>query len=434
MRVVLNMGKVMDWLKNNWLVAGITVLSVVVLLELIGILRLFGLDKQALSILLGGCIGSVITLDIAKKKQKTYSRQVQVQAEQSFNDGLRRGIEFLENKDVSVRSTGVSILINLAKNATEEQKSIVGNAIDEFFREKLRIKRDHNGKCLTEKVGQDVQNILDFIIATSLDEREKLFPNRLVNDVLDFRDLNFSHLHFTSRTLKNIDFSNSHFHEAKFENDEIIKVCFYGATIEFSDFGMDHGYYLAHMSLDFPSLPPKVIICDCEFSNTSMEHTIFCNMSIKHTEFSDIHIREVTFDEVEFLGGRFYCRYHIKLSANSKLPYFVGTCFASAKFTFGNGFKPDDFFKSCYYNVDELPSADIKNIGASQGAKSVDEMLVFVKSGQPAEEQVAVEIVEWKIAQAKKTGSDTTELESELKVAKKDLQVARKRQNKAKTP
>ena len=421
------MGKAMDWLKNNWLVAGIAVLSVVVLLELIGYIRLFGLDKQALSVLLAGCIGGVISLDIAKKKQKTYSRQVQVQAEQSFNDGLRRGIDLLENKDVSMRSTGVGVLINLANTATEEQKPIVGNAIDEFFRKKLRIKLDHNGKCVTKKVGQDVQNILDFIIATSLDEREKLFPNRLVNGILDFRKLDFNHLHFTSRTLQNIDFSNSHFCEVKFKNNEIINVCFYGATIKFSEFGMDHGDYLAHMIFDPSSLPPKVIICDCEFSNTFMEHTIFCNMSIEHTEFSDITIREVTFDEVEFFGGRFYCRHHITLSENSKLPYFVGTCFASAKFTFSNGLKADDFFKSCYYNVVELNPADGKKIGSTQGAEIIDEMLVFTKSGQPAEEQIAVEVAEWKLAQAGKSGKETAKLEKELAQAKRKLQRAQER-------
>ena len=106
------------------------------------------------------------------------------------------------------------------------------------------------------------------------------------------------------------------------------------------------------------------------------------------------HESKLIFRSIDFSHLNFMCK---KLKGIS----FVDSCFFGTKFY-----------------IHKIENVDFTN----------------AKSKQPMEQQVAVEIVEWKIAQAKKTGVDTTELESELKVAKKDLQTARKRQNKTKTP
>ena len=430
------MRKVIKWIKNHWVVASIIFVFLVVagwiFAELMGWSDIID-SKGATSegdllrnlILCIGAIGGVYGLHLATERQKTFSYQ-------GFNDRLGRGVESLANDNVVIRSAGIRVLIDVFDSANETQRSIVANIIYDFFCDKAAIKFDedrHHIPIPDTESRLDVQNALDFLVNLSLGEREKLLQSRLTRGRLDFNVIDFSYLSFTNKVLEKINFSESHFTETKFKSEKIINSGFYNSTFELSDFGMDYGEYMILADSSTHDLPEKNVINNCDFSRVNIISTHFCNMSIENTEFSasNIGYNEVNFFGVEFIGGVFYCIHDIRISSNSDLPYFVGTRFASANFTFDNRLKPDYFFKSCYYNVDQLPLADSKNIGTSKGTKIIDGMLVFVKSGQPAGEQVAVEIVEWKIAQAKKTGADTTELESELAVAKKELRDAQKR-------
>ena len=92
--------------KNNWLVAGIAVLSataltifVVIIMSWCGAVSLEGKTSvgdllRTLILCIGG-IGTAIGLDIAIKRQDKFLKQVQVQIDQGFNDRLGRGVEKL---------------------------------------------------------------------------------------------------------------------------------------------------------------------------------------------------------------------------------------------------------------------------------------------------------------------------------------------------
>ena len=188
-----------------------------------------GLDDKSVRNLIFsiGGVGAAIGLWFARERLNLFAAQVQGEIDQRFNDRLGRGAELLAKDNVSMRISGLSVLIDLARNATEDQKPVVGDVIDEFFRNKLRIRHDDNGKRippLKEEVGQDVQNALGFLINLSLDERRRLFPSRLVGDKLDFSHLDFSHLSFTSQTLENIDFSDSTFDQTIFKHRARLKM------------------------------------------------------------------------------------------------------------------------------------------------------------------------------------------------------------------
>ena len=375
-------------------------------------------------------IGGAIGFLIASERQKTFSDQVQAHVDQSFNERLGRGVELLAKDDAPIRNAGIRVLVDLANNASDAQKPIAANIIYDFFCDKTSIRIDDREEyidTIQNENHQDVQNALDFLAGLSLDEQGKLFPNRLVDGRLNFCNLTFAHLNFTDSVLKNIDFSGSYFYMSAFRNDEIINVSFCDAKFRTSFFGMDHEHYFALKGSGYYSLPLNNIIYDCDFTFARIENTVFCNMSIESTEFSDIECDASTFLNVEFLRGRFYCRHDISILSEDDLPCFVGTKFVGANFTFGNGYEAGDFIKSCYYIMGDGQLTEGMPIHVIRRAEIIDEMLVFTKSGQPAEEQVAVEVAEWKLEQAGKSGKETTKLEKELAQAKRKLQRAQER-------
>lgn len=376
-------------------------------------------------------IAGAIGFLIASERQKTFSDQVQAHVDQSFNERLGRGVELLAKDDAPIRNAGIRVLVDLANNASDAQKPIAANIIYDFFCDKTSIRIDDKEEyidTIQNENHQDVQNALDFLAGLSPDEQEKLFPNRLVDGRLNFRNMTFAHLYFTGSVLKNIDFSSSNFYMSAFRNDEIINVSFYDAKFRTSFFGMDHNDYNAQKNLDASNLPQKNIIYDCDFTFARIENsTVFCNTSIESTKFSDIECDASDFLNVEFLRGMFDCRHDISILSGNDLPCFVGTKFVGANFTFGNGYEAGDFIKSCYYIMGEGELTEGMPIHVIRRAEIIDGTLVFTKSGQPAEEQIAVEVAEWKLAQAGKSGKETAKLEKELAQAKRKLQRAQER-------
>ena len=379
-----------------------------------------------------GGVGAAVGLRIATQRQKTFSEQVQVQVDQGFNERLGRGVELLAKDNVVMCTAGVSILVNLFNNANEAQKPIVASIIYDFLYNKLYTKHGDDSASYAESL-QDVINALYFLIDLPVNEREILLPNRLSDGKLNFSFLDFIFTDFTNKTLEGINFSHATMVNVDFSGATIKDVNFFGTTIEYVDFSgakienSEFGREYQILPADiFSNSTPKNKIFNCDFSDAKIRDTTFCNVSIEHTEFSDIEIHNVAFGDVEFLGGRFYCRHDTSISSENDLPCFVGTLFASANFTFSNGFKPDDFFKSCYYVAGELRPANSPHFNTSQSTEFRGGMLVFVESGQPAEEQVAVEVIEWQIEQAKKFGEDVALLENELADAKTALQQAKK--------
>ena len=72
------------------------------------------------------------------------SEQLRVQAYQSFNDRLERGVELLADENVVMRCAGIRVLVDLIDSSTEAQKTIVGSIIYDFFRYKATDKSSNN--------------------------------------------------------------------------------------------------------------------------------------------------------------------------------------------------------------------------------------------------------------------------------------------------
>ena len=51
-----------------------------------------------------------VCMYLSTKRQKTFSEQVKVQVDQSFNDRLGRGVELLANDDAIMQSAGFEVL------------------------------------------------------------------------------------------------------------------------------------------------------------------------------------------------------------------------------------------------------------------------------------------------------------------------------------
>lgn len=424
-------------LRDYWLVGFIVMLSLMVA-EIFGALtgwwgvtnfeeRIGAGDLLRSLILCIGGIGGAYGLHLATKRQKTFSEQVQVQVNQDFNDRLGRGVELLANKDVSMRSAGISVLEDLANNASEAQKSIVANIIYDFFCDKMAIKSgDDYNKAHSVEDRQDLQNALDFLVGLPSYEREKSLQKRIINGRLDLRKLKFIHLHFTNKLLENIDFSQSYFYESEFKNDTIMNVSFYDAKIRSSIFGMEHIAY--SLTSIVPNIPPKKIILGCDFGNTEFSNTDFYNMNIESTNFSHIQFFEGDFHDVEFLGGLFCFKSNMGISSDLDLPCFIGTDLADSDFNFSYDLDPNKFFKFCYAPIDEQGNI-LDFIGESRAYEFVDFMrIVFVESdklwsGQPVEEWVTVEKAQWKLEQIKSLPS-WMDNKKDVDKAKYELEIA----------
>ena len=378
-------------------------------------------------ILGSGAIAGLYALRLAIDRQEKFSNQVdvqtaqmQVQADQTFNDRLGRGVELLaDEKNVVMRSAGVSILVDLANNANEAQKPIVASIIYDFFRNRLAMRSDND--FISNH--QDTQNALDFLINLPLNEREKLLPNRLVGDKLDFSYLDFSFFNFIGETLENINFTKAKMNNTNFSYATIKNVDFSHARIEGeanfsytkienSIFGMECEGYAVQKVVG--SIPPKDTIHNCDFSYAEMKNTTFCNMNIESTNFSYISLLGGGFRDVEFWRGDFCFKnpeQPMGISSDSDLPHFIGTDLGDSEFQFANVLDSNKFFEFCYAPMDEERGGITTFIDESRAYNTIDlRIKIFIKSNedwseQPVTDWVAVEIAQWKLEQAQSLSS-----------------------------
>ena len=204
------MRKIIDWIRNYGLIAIIVIMlfgmviggGIIVYFDFIDPDKKISVGELLRNFILGfGVIGGAGGLHIAIKRQEKFSKQVdvqtaqmQVQADQSFNDRLGRGVELLANENVVMRCAGVQILKDLAENADDRQKPIIAKIIYDFFRDNARVKYE-NGEPrhrTREDSVQDLQDALELLVNLPLGVRAKLRVNR--EGQLDFHFLDFSYL------------------------------------------------------------------------------------------------------------------------------------------------------------------------------------------------------------------------------------------------
>ena len=271
--------------------------------------------------------------------------------------------------------------MDLAHNATRKQKPIVANIIFDFFHDKT-VGEERNQSPLSKKATisaenrrkdsstskkksrQDVQNALDFLISVPIDEREKLYPNWLVDGRLDFCNLDFSYLNFSHKTLKKIDFSHSYFYKTEFNNADIESVKIFRAAIDDASF---HNAKIKKVGC------VSIYIEGGIFSETQIANSSFTSGEIRKSTFSSVILKKVNFSglnfistdiknseivDVEFCGvkfeqGIFESKNEIRVSSKDSLPHFTSTDLGLTMFDFDGGIKPSDFFELCYYGAEQ---------------------------------------------------------------------------------
>ena len=395
-----------------------------------------------------GGVGVAIGLWFADQRQKALSKQVQVEMDQSFNEKLGRGVELLANeKNVTSRIAGIRVLVDLANNASQEQRPIIVSVIYNFFCEGAKFKYKNGKRSSVSKNDsrKDLQYALDFILDLSMSEREEC--NRklnLFNDdktQLHFASLDFSRLVFSHKRLENIKFENSYFFETTFDVAEMVDVGFFGVEIEESFFGFMkvHRHPVTGMMFIYP---PYRKIVDSHFHCKFIKKTKFYNLEIEKTHFFCDDMVDVSFSQTKFFRGYFSVKNEVKVSETSILPYFIGTDLWSTNFNFEIEIDISEHFELCYYRENQHLSK-LSKMYKSRRYEAVHNLLVFVESSQkwsrePAYQWVEKEVAEWKLEQAKETGENTTKLKKDVIKAKKEWQEVRadfkKRQTQADKP
>ena len=129
-----------------------------------------------------------------------------------------------------MQSAGFEVLQDLVDNANDRQKLVIARIVYNIFRDKTLIKRDQANNYSPrskEDTTQDLQNALSMLINLPLSVQKKLKPT--LQNRLDFRNLDFSHLHFGCNKLERIDFSYSYFDKTEFYVPKIVDVVFSNA-------------------------------------------------------------------------------------------------------------------------------------------------------------------------------------------------------------
>ena len=416
---------------------------------------------QALIWSIGG-LGGAIGLWFSTQRQKTFekqvqsqidqvqmqSKQVQVQAEQvqlqseqvqreadkNFDDRLGRGVELLANENMVMRTEGIRGLVDLVNDANEAQKPILANIIYDFFCDKASIQRNDKHEHLhiaKEERRQDLQNALDFLINLSLDEQKVLLPNPDFGDNLDLSNLDFSHLEFTTETLKNIHFRASYILGTSFKKNVIIE------NVYFTQIEIEKAFVLGAKIRNSGFREGQII--DSNFYHCTIEESTFINPSFEKTELEDVDIARNELDLVKFVGGKFI-KGRIRASSTSGLPHFICTDLSGTSFYFDDDIDLNKYFELCYYNKDQRPSP---KMNASREYEFVCKMNVFVESdepwsGQPVKARIALEIAEWKLEQARETGIDIDARKKDVEAFANELKAAeaefKRRQAQANNP
>ena len=428
------------WVKNYWLKAVIVVLSPIALATLLvliaGLSGIFEFHKKnsasellvSFVLCLGG-IGGAYGLHLAKKRQ-------QILLEKGVNDSLGRGIELLSNEGVGIRCTGLRILTDLLDNSNEAQKIIVANIIYDFFHDKVVIRSDDDS-IFKEKSYEDAQIALNFLINLSLDEREKLLPNRLIGDKLNLMNLDFSHLHFTNQILEEIDFRSSEFKHVIFSRCEIRRVHFndkiinsdfnYGSIVDsLFAFAIIEGSSFNGMVIEKTSFINAKMIGTTFLSGAVIGGSSFNSTVIEKTSFINVEMTGAKFPSVKFMGGEFKIENKIKVSEKSSLPKFICTDFGSTEFDFSDKISPEDFFDLCCHDVNKWTASAYNLFDKTRGYKGGrNNIRFFIKSsedwsGQPAILWTEVEYAQWKIEQIESEGGT----QDDVIVAKAELKTA----------
>ena len=296
--------KAVKWVKNKWLIAFV-IIGVLMfiarkpLVVFVGWLGGIDVDNAVSAgdllrsfILLLGVIGGGYGLYLSVKRQKTFSDQVQVQVDQSFNDRLGRGVKLLANENTAICCAGVQILKDLVDNANDRQKSIIAKIIYDFFRDKTKIEYDETGYYndrVKGKTTQDLQDAIDILINLPLNIRQKLRANG--ESQLDFQHLNFNHLSLRCKKLEQVDFSHSRFSGTNFFIDEIKNAKFDSAEFMLFKF-------------------TDIKFTNVEFINTEFVHGSFVNARFKgvkftHTKLIEANLNNVSFEDTYFIQGNF---------------------------------------------------------------------------------------------------------------------------------
>ena len=440
------MGKIMEWLKNNWLIVVAVVLLVVaggifaVLMGWRGIIDPKGLTSEgdllrSLILCIGG-MGGAYGLHLAKKRQETFSHQ-------GFNDRLGRGVESLANDNIVIRSAGVRVLADLFTSANKAQKSIVVNIIYDFFHNRAMIQYDKNGdrQSLPERESrQDVQYALDFLVNLPLDARAIMLPDWFDNGRLKFNDIDFSYLDFNCKALECIDFFGSYLYITKFKG----KIKIEDVKFNFTEINDVHFHKAEIKNSVFNG--EKIVNSDFNF--VTIEKSNFSRVIFERTSFFDNKIVETKFHDSQFIGGSFMSKNKIEVSSSVSLPNFICTSFADAEFDFLDKVDPDKFFTLCCYNIDSWPSDKESPIEPSRGYFWGNEIDIFVMpeedsekedwSGQPKNEWIDVEFLQTKLHFIKRNllwiglyedhyySKELAKLKREQAKVKKELQEAKK--------
>ena len=453
-----------EWGHKDWFRAVIfsivlflvgTILTVLFLywLGIISLDEKVSVDGLVRVLILGsGAIAGLYALRLAIDRQEKFSKQVdvqttqmQVQSDQSFNDKLGRGVELLaDEKNVVMRCAGIRVLVDLANNASKEQKSLIVSIIYDFFYEKARIKYDEDDKRLLipeNDSRRDLQDALDFILNLPLGEREELTRKVNFHDddkkLLRFKDLDFTRLNFLHVHLENVRFLRSYFYKTTFNVAGMVNVRFSGGEIDDSSFGSfesrlcpDTGDVIHHKS--------QWKISKSEFYPESIKKSKFYGVTIEETSFFFLKMEDdVIFYEIEFWQGSFQVNNKIRVLNEESLPNFIGTRLKFEMIDFLNGLKANDFFESCYYPLslkikEGLVHPEYIPIDSSRASDFINRRRCFIESdedwsGQPVDEWVAVECAQHKLKQAKE--EDIVSLQRELEQAKKSLREAQEALN-----
>ena len=219
------------------------------------------------------------------------SRRARTAASQLFNERLGRGADLLANAEINIRRTGIRVLEDLAKKATDEERKLIIQVIQDFAHAQAdKFKEEELKMMASDKTKLDIELAIKTVIILAE-------SSEISKEEIHFEKINLSQLSFGKlKTNLSISFFGSILNEVDFSFVKLI-----GTDFRYAE--LNRAYFtLSELNeTDFRAAK----LNGTNFNDAELKKTNFNDAELKGASFQGAELKKVSFYEAKLNGANF---------------------------------------------------------------------------------------------------------------------------------